>query len=48
MSQQEGAFDLNTPVPYKLHVDDKLLSITKQRLTLTRYPDELSDVDDDD
>lgn len=33
----------NVPVPYKLHVDRELLDITKQKLALSRYPEEQSD-----
>ena len=38
--------ELNKPVSYKLHVDEELLSITKQKLSLARYPEELDDVDE--
>lgn len=37
----------NVPVPYKLHVDRKLLEITKQKLALARYPEEQSDSGED-
>jgi hypothetical protein len=33
----------NKPVPYTLHVDRELLSLTKQKLALARYPEEQSD-----
>jgi hypothetical protein len=33
----------NVPVPYKVHVDRELLDITKQKLALSRYPEEQSD-----
>ena len=36
------------PVPYSLHVDDDLLSTTKQKLKLARYPNELEDLDEED
>lgn len=39
---------MNKPVPYKLHIDEEVLSSTKQKLQLARYPEELTDVDDDD
>ena len=40
--------EFNKPVPYKLHVDEELLSVTKQKLQLARYPEEQTDVGDDD
>ena len=48
MSQDHEEYQLNKPVPYKLHIDDGLLSLTKQKLELARYPDEPSDIADDD
>lgn len=42
------ALELNSPVPYTLHVDDELLRLTKQKLELARYPEEQEDVADDD
>lgn len=48
MSQGILEYELNKPVPYKLEVDDELLSITKQKLQLARYPEEQSDIGDDD
>lgn len=48
MSQGDTEYQLNKPVPYKLHIDDHLLSLTNQKLQLARYPEELSDVGDDD
>lgn len=48
MSQDDLEFQLNKPLPYKLHVNDELLSITKQKLALARYPEELDDIDDND
>ncbi|OGM41329.1 epoxide hydrolase [Aspergillus bombycis] len=33
----------NTPVPYTLHVDRGLLHLTKQKLALSRYPEEQTD-----
>lgn len=33
----------NVPVRYKLHVDRKLLDITRKKLALSRYPEEQSD-----
>ena len=48
MSQDESDYELNKPRAYNLHLDDDLLSLTKQKLQLARYPEELSDLDDDD
>ena len=48
MSQDHAEYQINKPVPYKIHIDDDLLSLTKQKLELARYPDELSDLGDDD
>ncbi len=48
MSQDESEYQLNKPRAYKLQLDDDLLSLTKQKLQLARYPEELSDLDDDD
>ena len=48
MSQQVPTYELNKPIPFNLHLDDQLLSLTQQKLQLARYPEELSDVDDDD
>ena len=42
------SLELNKPVPYSLYVDDELLDITKKKLQLARYPEELDDVADDD
>ncbi|KAI4216716.1 MAG: hypothetical protein LQ349_009095 [Xanthoria aureola] len=39
---------LNTPVPYQLHISDDLLNVTKQKLRLARFPDEQTDVGDND
>ena len=39
--------ELNKPEPFNLHVEDDLLSITKQKLQLARYPVELEDLDED-
>lgn len=33
----------NIPVPYTLHVDRELLHLTKQKLALSRYPEEQTD-----
>ena len=45
----EGDFEeFNRPVPYELHVDEELLSITKQKLELARYPEEQTDIGGDD
>lgn len=40
--------EFNKPVPYELHVDEELLSITKQKLELARYPEDQTDIGDDD
>ncbi len=40
--------EFNKPVPYELHVDEELLSVTKQKLQLARYPEEQTDIGDDD
>ena len=40
--------ELNTPVPYQLHISDDLLNVTKQKLRLARFPDEQIDVVDND
>lgn len=48
MSQDNPVYKLNRPVPYNIHLDDDLLSLTKQKLQLARYPEEQSDVGDDD
>lgn len=39
---------LNSPVPFRLHVDRALLQLTKQKLALARYPEEQSDFGEDD
>lgn len=39
---------LNSPVPFRLHVDWALLELTKQKLALERYPQEQSDFTEDD
>lgn len=48
MSQDHSRYETNKPLPYKLHVNDDLLSLTKQKLQLARYPEEQSDIEDDD
>ena len=40
--------ELNKPAPYKLHISDELLNLTKQKLQLARFPEEQTDVGDDD
>ncbi|KAL8930004.1 MAG: hypothetical protein Q9172_000236 [Xanthocarpia lactea] len=40
--------ELNKPAPYKLHISDELLNLTKQKLQLARLPEEQTDVGDDD
>ena len=47
MTLDDTEYHLNKPVPYTLHLDDHLLSLTKQKLQLARYPEELSDIRDD-
>lgn len=39
---------LNRPIPYSLHIDDALLDLTKKKLELSRFPEEQSDIGDDD
>ena len=41
-------YEFNQPVPYTLHVEDHLLTTTKKKLELTRYPLEREDIADDD
>ena len=48
MSEQVPTYELNKPIPFNLHLDDQLLSLTQQKLQLARYPEELPDVEDDD
>ncbi|KAL9099715.1 MAG: hypothetical protein Q9163_004824 [Psora crenata] len=48
MSKADTTDDLNKPIPYKLHIDDELLAATKQKLQLSRYPEEQSDIGEDD
>lgn len=38
----------NDPVPYQLYVDRDLLSLTKQKLSLARYPEEQTDFGEND
>lgn len=38
----------NAPKPYTLRLDDQLLDVTKQKLRLARFPEEQTDVGDDD
>lgn len=40
--------ELNTPVPFRLHVDRELLKTTKDKLSLAMYPQEQSDFGEDD
>ncbi|CAD6575932.1 MAG: hypothetical protein ASARMPREDX12_007647 [Alectoria sarmentosa] len=44
----DSHYELNQPRPYKLHIDDHLLSLTKQKLQLAHYPEEQSDIGDND
>ena len=46
--QASPEYELNKPIRYTLRVDDDLLSITKQKLQLARFPEEQDDVADDD
>ncbi|KAK3176725.1 hypothetical protein OEA41_008050 [Lepraria neglecta] len=48
MSRDAHGSHLNTPIPYKLHIDEELLANTKQKLQLARYPEEQTDIRDDD
>ena len=47
-SQASTEYELNKPVPYILRVGEDLLSVTKQKLQLARFPEELDDLADDD
>ena len=47
-SQASTEYELNEPVPYILRVGEDLLSVTKQKLQLARFPEELDDLADDD
>ena len=49
MTQNQAAstWELNKAVPFPVHVDDDLLAITKQKLSLARFPEELTDIPDD-
>ena len=38
----------NKPVPYGLPVDEELLSVTNQKLQLARYPEEQTDIGEND
>ncbi|KAL9004741.1 MAG: hypothetical protein Q9188_002448 [Gyalolechia gomerana] len=38
----------NKPTPFALHLDDDLLELTKKKLQLARYPEEQTDISDDD
>jgi len=48
MSQGILEYESNKPVPYNLHVEEALLESTKQKLQLARYPEEQTDLDEDD
>ena len=48
MSHEYPEYQLNKPIPYTLHLDDDLLELTKQKLQRARYPEEQSDIGDDD
>lgn len=48
MSQGILEYELNKPVPYTLDVDEALLKSTEQKLQLARYPEEQTDVNEDD
>lgn len=39
---------LNSPVPFRLNIDRRLLELTKQKLALARYPQEQFDFGEDD
>ncbi|KAL8952317.1 MAG: hypothetical protein Q9222_001769 [Ikaeria aurantiellina] len=41
-------YELNKPQTYALHIENELLEVTKKKLQLARYPEEQSDVGDDD
>lgn len=40
--------ELNRPVPFQVEIDRELLSVTKQKLALARYPEEQDDFGEDD
>ncbi|KAK6212683.1 hypothetical protein LQW54_004950 [Pestalotiopsis sp. IQ-011] len=40
--------ELNRPVPFQVEIDRELLSVTKQKLALARYPEEQEDFGEDD
>lgn len=47
-THSDAEYELNKPISYNIHIDDHLLSLTKQKLQLARYPEEQSDIGDDD
>ena len=46
--QTSPEHELNKPIAYCLHIDDDLLKVTRQKLQLARYPEELADIAADD
>ncbi len=48
MSQGILEYEFNKPIPYLLDVEEALLESTKQKLRLARYPEEQTDVGEDD
>ena len=50
MSQNQpgSTWELNKVIPFPIHVDDNLLAITKEKLSLARFPEELTDIAADD
>lgn len=44
MASLDSIYKLNIPVAYRLDVSDELLTVTKQKLQLARYPEELVDL----
>ena len=45
MTTPKPHYELNQPIPFTLHVPDSLLTTTKEKLQLARYPTELTDVE---
>ncbi|KAL9598421.1 MAG: hypothetical protein Q9219_004511 [cf. Caloplaca sp. 3 TL-2023] len=39
---------LNKPTPFTLHLDDDFLELTKKKIALARFPEELTDIGEDD
>ena len=48
MYEENAEYQVNMPFPDNIHVEDGLLFLTNQNFELVRYPEEQSDVADDD